>query len=888
MDNYLQILAQPTPPRSVMKSRYIQHCFSSGSVKRGNTYIDSNPGTPVAESNETSMILGENTDLSAISGIFELENKVQSSFTKGDFTNSIGDAMNTTALLDIDPSTCFTDSLYEDFLDFFISFSGEHEIFNLLKNYEELCCKHIEKLKKVLYKTVSPDNKFHKTAYMLRFLQEERNTWRLLRTLFQDRLDAENMDESEIMLEALGKKFSDKQIVDNLYQRNSYVRQSQLIIDWLEKNAADDYQDTFYNKFEYFTDNCLALEHSLNDLTTNPDINKNHKHFSGVQMDPDAYLRQKNYPLHEIDRENEARLFKYMFVCIRAGNLDQAQQLAERFGEPWLAAALEGWRLSHDSNYENENLVEGQKLYPVEGNKYRDIWKAACWAACQAPTVPVHEQAVYGSLCGNLKSMLAVCKTWEDCLWAYVRTSLDKLIEKEIRNTTQQERAMEDIPVEYWDKVLDIEDIFQELEACDSNDVKSESKSVLHIMQKYIILNDLDGLIEEMYSWLNTIKLDGHILRSMVHLILFLRVIGQSSKEELCIPILEAYVQELIKSKKISLVAPYTSTLPKEQQIIWYAKFLEGITDNTERQKCLDYAGTAGLDVSQITKTVVRNIREKGCVSAEQMTDLSAITTEDDLNKINAIDWLIFDPHQRAEAMKQANALMRIFLIQRKIEASKQVFAKVPSDSVAVMMQLAKAKGHEELLADDDNATREYLCFKAYLEAMDAFNDWFHHSIHAKPKEPLAPSGDNVTFKEKVAHEHELQQYKKDMERWRNVVSILSTTASDCLYNVLLFINGGWMVDQRSDGTVDENRQLQMCRLRKTCIPHVTRLLQDLLINEGKHKEAVSLADIVSSERYQLYKEFTHEDIKQFLRVTLDSSFALLDKNLDPLGYNYQ
>lgn len=34
-DNYLQILAQPTPPRSGMKSKYLQHCLTSGSVKRG-------------------------------------------------------------------------------------------------------------------------------------------------------------------------------------------------------------------------------------------------------------------------------------------------------------------------------------------------------------------------------------------------------------------------------------------------------------------------------------------------------------------------------------------------------------------------------------------------------------------------------------------------------------------------------------------------------------------------------------------------------------------------------------------------------------------------------------------------------------------------------------
>ena len=35
---------------------------------------------------------------------------------------------------------------------------------------------------------------------------------------------------------------------------------------------------------------------------------------------------------------------------------------------------------------------------------------------------------------------------------------------------------------------------------------------------------------------------------------------------------------------------------------------------------------------------------------------------QDDRQKIEAIDWLVFDPSQRAEALKQANAVMRSFI----------------------------------------------------------------------------------------------------------------------------------------------------------------------------------------------------------------------------------
>ncbi|XP_055951945.1 nuclear pore complex protein Nup107-like [Argiope bruennichi] len=880
MDSYLHILTQNTPQRSAVKSSFIQKCISFGSAKKGLSFDDSTTDGmfPTSEDPSMSMLIPENESISEMSEMYE------SNFTNQDSRmNASRGEFDTTIVLDMDSNSHVIDAMFQDFLSFFQSYSGEQEVFDLLLNYEELCCTNFAAVSKLLMKSNSTDVNFSKLSSKLSSLQMERDTWRLLRILFRDRLDAEFEDEGDMLMSTVG-KMTDRQIVENLYQRNAYIRQCQLIVDCLEKNAEEDFQFTFFDKFQYFTDKCMALEHSLNELITSH-FNRNHM---GIrEMDPDAEFRQNSYPLHEADKENESRLFKFMFICIRSGKLDEAQQLAERFGEAWLAAALEGWRLFHDPNYEND-LMEGQELFEIEGNKYRDLWKAACWEASQAPVVPIHEQAVYGTLCGNLKAVLPVCKAWTDYLWAYVRTSLDKLIEQEIRNLTQQDRSLEDLPVEYWDKVLDLEEIFQELTASNSEEVRSGSKIPYHVIQKYIIIDDIGGLIEEMYSWLNNSNLDGHLLRCMAHIILFLRVIGRSTKEELCVPILEAYVQELIKARKTSLVAPYVSTLPKEQQIIWYAKFLEGITDNDERQKCLQYAEEAGLDVPQITKTVVKNIREKDAVKIEPTTDLSAVTTQEDLQKIHAIDWLIFNPTQRAEAMKQANALMRVFVVQRKIDAAKLLFSKIPEDSVAVMMQLSKARGLEELSAEDDNSTREYLCFKAYLEAMEAFDAWFHHSIHAKPKTPPAPSGEHVTFKEKVAYEHELQQYQKDLERWQNVVTNLGSSALDCLYNVLLFVDGGWMIDQRTDGTPDENRQLQLSHLRKLCLPHVVRLLQELLLSEEKYKETIQLVDIIASERYQLYKVFTQEDIKQMLRVSTDSSFALLDKNMDPLGYNCQ
>ena len=41
---------------------------------------------------------------------------------------------------------------------------------------------------------------------------------------------------------------------------------------------------------------------------------------------------------------------------------------------------------------------------------------------------------------------------------------------------------------------------------------------------------------------------------------------------------------------------------------------------------------------------------------------VTALWQQEDRIKIEAIDWLVFDPSQRGEATRQANAVMRTFL----------------------------------------------------------------------------------------------------------------------------------------------------------------------------------------------------------------------------------
>jgi nuclear pore complex protein Nup107 len=87
-----------------------------------------------------------------------------------------------------------------------------------------------------------------------------------------------------------------------------------------------------------------------------------------------------------------------------------------------------------------------------------------------------------------------------------------------------------------------------------------------------------------------------------------------------------------------------------------------------QRERCLELADRAGLNVNAITKRVVELVRASpGLASAAQLCELpladksGAITAEEEVS-IRAIEWLTFDPDQRIDALIHTNALARKFV----------------------------------------------------------------------------------------------------------------------------------------------------------------------------------------------------------------------------------
>lgn len=140
-------------------------------------------------------------------------------------------------------------------------------------------------------------------------LENERNTWRLVYCLYKNRVNANFQTNMEMDLKS---NISEKEVIDNLYKNERLITEYQLIVDWLEKNASD--QADRLPMIEYFTDKTVAWENTLHQIQNQKTgITFKSSRPIVTSLDPDAPIREGR-PLHDLDKEDDVRLEKRMFL----------------------------------------------------------------------------------------------------------------------------------------------------------------------------------------------------------------------------------------------------------------------------------------------------------------------------------------------------------------------------------------------------------------------------------------------------------------------------------------------------------------------------------------------------------------------------------------------
>jgi len=831
------------------------------------------------------------------------KNKVQSNTISviginNSFHNKDSYVKNSTAgafeeLSDTEPIRAAYMSLFADFKKVLKS-SDLNDYINILGSYEEICETTEVCIKNLLSEI--PDGPGKQTAlHLLKLLKFEKRTWRLVLSIYHDRIFHLN-NESPMDTDDFDNSFkSEVELINNYMKNDDKLRQAQIVVDWLEKNASEDLDNKYENLDQHLSG--VMWENSLYQLKKCKERKQSVSSKSITKMDPDAPTRQKR-SLNDLDQNDENELLNVIYEHIRAGRIIEAQEICVKHGQAWRAAALEGFRLYHDPNF----VFTSKNFSLTNGNPTRQFWKFTCWNISENYNYSLKERAVFGALSGNLSAMLENCKVWEDVVWANYKALLDLMVEKKLKEThnirtpIQKQLGLRgksevNLPEKFWNQKLDLnsqENIFETISATSNVEIRSQSKLPFSVSQECIILNSVGKLVDEVLSWTQNSNFDPQILRFATHLIMFLKDIGEDVDTEKFNDILYKYVSFLSSDLRTScLVAKYCSTLPKSLQVDAYVKLLVPIDDFSLRREFFNLGQEAGLQIQDITKGVVNKIKQLNSndydfnVTSNEQNKFESFlkqnTTSSDLKKIQSIEWLIIDPTQRHEAVHQCNTIMRNFIAAGKFEAALQAYDKLPLDSVdTIYSQWESYSGskYQPLPYKTDNAINERLCIHSYIEANAAFSNWFEHFHSKKPTSNIVNTTNikqlpgKVSLTTMYASEIEDINTKEKQIEWNRRLERHCNIVSDKIFAVLLF-PGGWLVDKHLN--VEENdedanfRSHQLDLLRKLCIPMLCNLLLTVFKDTpSKASEITELVNIIADENRKIYKLFTKNQGAQF------------------------
>lgn len=793
------------------------------------------------------------------------------------------------------------DDLYQQFM-----VEEVNEAFDMAKSFEDLTSAHLQVLVNLRAKRSLDDHESYICKKLEVMLKEERNTWRLAKALYKDQLLTEakdtshysdRMDDSngttnhhEEKVLAMHPDFSEEQIMGNFFVMNDEVRRMQLVTDWLEANETDefDYKNE-EDMVEFYTEGFIAWENTFHSMNAKykiddiPDLDITGIPQSGVElcssMDPDAPIRTKKSLAHK-DKEIEIRLFKHLFRFLRAGELDRGQKLAETVGYHWLSAILDGWLPYSDPNL-GTALHQPTEVLPISGNKKRDVWKLTCFRTARTHGLTSYEKAILGVLGGNLKTVLPVCNNWSDQLWARLKCSIDVKVEKTLRDpdiVPQDNRNLTEFPPEFYENYQDLQNIFKSMR--DLKIISPFKEATIHqTVQKHFILNDMDGLLNQLEEWCHTLEYDNTLtknneaispqfLRFFAHIVLFVRKINLVTADDTRgTKIIESYINLLTQQKAIESVAYYTVFLPRDNQIVNYAKLLATIDNPEERKHCLKIAKESKLDVDEITQTVVEIIMEEQPLAIPMNASMSELeitrTTANDNRKIDALDYMLYLESKNFVAiLHHGNGIMRHFALQRKMDAVMKTYVKLPSNLSECVANQWMLHTNKDISPSLRNNINELEGFRVLLEVQEHLKRW-SECHHAEPEEPKKPANMS-TFCDNVNYEKSLKQYEHDMSVWKDLRE-RATNALTRKITEMLYFPGGWMVDMASDEAINDERVHQLSRLRKIFVPQMTSVCFNVLHLTNRYEDCLKVSHLLAQEDLRLYDEFTKVQLREFL-----------------------
>ncbi|CCJ30523.1 unnamed protein product [Pneumocystis jirovecii] len=428
------------------------------------------------------------------------------------------------------------------------------------------------------------------------------------------------------------------------------------------------------------------------------------------ELDPDAPTRQRKL-LDDKDFEFERKFLRNLFLLIRSGDFDKACDICKETGNFLRSAILQGCIEYRDPLIDNDNSELG-----VMGTKRKQLWKKMCYELSKQTELDPYERALYGALCGDLQSVLEVCETWEDYLWAYCNS----ICEYQITMNLKQLGKIKPSQVVIIPNVdsISLPSILENLIHSDNELIRNDANEPMRIIQSNIITSKVDELILNLNTQLQDIK-NGTSSIDITHT-------NISIDQNNCNSLIQAYIELLAAGGKQDIVPLYVAQLPHDMSIEIYAKFLSNINDDQQRIDQLHLAAKYKLDILNSLRRTVDIVYSTALINDDifnsftlELVPITSTPSEWDLHQIRALEWMKSSDDLKYDIIYKSNILYRL---RGKLNAAQTLNLRL-SSSVLITKDMVESEDSPEQDKKFRHAT-EYLGYSSLCIGYMRYENW--------------------------------------------------------------------------------------------------------------------------------------------------------------------
>lgn len=522
----------------------------------------------------------------------------------------------------------------------------------------------------------------------------ESRTWNLLALLYTSR-STEAIDEREEP--PLMTPVTSKAVLEDWYFRvNKNARESLLVREWLQGclSVRDKTEPELRGKWQATRARIKGAQAVWNfgGSSSNGDQIQ-----LVTELDVDAPLRQGK-SVDKEDAEIDRRVFAYVFRMLQTGEYEAAQDLCERSGNYVLNAALNGLVEYRDPR------IDGYYEGMARGTKRKGLWKKMCKQA--ARSLPdKYERAIYGIMCGDLDSVVAVSDSWESEMLAHVQHSIMEELDENGNVRVHNEGEGNSRAVGEIINVL--------------ANTWTSAKHPLRIIQGGIIKEMIGMIVSDTAQKLDNIR-DGveetnilveerYLLRVITHMMLFLSKMTDVGPQEDAVAVLAGYVEMLTIWGKLRLVPVYVAQLPEREAIEAYSFMLAEVRDAAQRREQFELAEKHGVDIMNTLRRTMQRVFDEHDdteTADERLTD--------------AIMWFV-DAGMWRDVIRSANAIYVRFLLAGKVNSAYRLRANLSESGVQQYTSEYEYEADASEIADDISEFKEY---ERLLDGISSVHAW--------------------------------------------------------------------------------------------------------------------------------------------------------------------